>query len=184
MANKDDSGNSWWEKLVIPLILGLALAGTAPWWVTAVGNLVGSADPPVPTPTPEPTSAPTTQEIRKLGYIFRVEGCRTTGEAGAVVCDFLVEAESERKNLQVISRSTSLVDPNGQSYRPSRVDFGSSGSATSARSDLNPGVPIRGAASFSGVLAGVSAFPSFELGGFSPGDGQWIATFFQVPLVD
>lgn len=208
-SKKRNSGNSWQGKLIFPMIIGLALAGTSPLWIPALGNLFGNNDPPAPVPsptitpapnpaptapepipapdpvpTPDPASAPASREIREQGYIFRVEGCRTTGEVGAVVCDFMVEAESERKDLSVISRNTSLVDPNGQSYRASRMDFGDSGSDSSARSELNPGVPIRGTATFSGIPSGVSSFPSFELGGYSYGDGNWTATFYEIPLAN
>ena len=194
--------------LVIGGIVALLSAPESPWWLPFSSNPTPlptlSPDPtpephaptpepapipePIPTPeppapTPEPVPNPVSQEIRKQGYIFRVESCRTTGEVGAVVCDFLIEAESERMDLSLQGRNTFIVDPNGQSYSASRMDFGRGGS-NSGRSDLNPGVPILGSVSFDGVSSEVATFASFELGGYSYGDGNLKVTFSQVPLVN
>lgn len=141
---------------------------------------------PEPAPPPGPATASASLEIRKQGYILRVEGCRTTGEVGAVVCGFSIAAESERKELSLNGRDTFLVDATGQRRRASRMDFGGSGSATSARSFVNPGEFIAGEASFSGVSLEGDFFQSFGLGGYSYRDRttNLTATFSQVPLVD
>ena len=194
MANQDDSGKSWLEKLVFPLILVVVAAAAAaffatdaPWWVQRSTNPAPTPEPnqtPEPTTSPEPPPAPVSQEIRKQGYIFRMEDCRTTGEAGAVVCDFTVEAESERKNLQIRALDTFLMDPEGRFHFASRIDFGSGGSPTSASSDLIPGNPIEGTASFQNIPPGFSYFREFKLDGYIYGEGKLTANFSDVSLAN
>lgn len=189
MSKKNNSDSFWLEKLLIPIVVGIALAGSAPWWYNEFFKRNTATVPALgPTPpssaTPESPSTPTSWEIRKQDYIFQLQGCHTTGEVGAIVCDFTVEAESERKDLSLIGRNTILVDSDGQSHRASRMDFGSSGSSTSARSNVLPGAPIRGTASFSGVSSGIIFFPAFKLGGYSYGDGNLTVTFNEIPLTD
>lgn len=196
---------------VISGIVALLSAPESPWWLPFSSNPTPSPtltpDPtpeppaptpeptpippapvppvPAPTPSPEPTPTAASLEIRKQGYILRVEGCRTTGEVGGVVCGFSIDAASERKELTLYRRKTFLVDQNDQSHTASGIDFGQGG-VNSGRSFIDPGVPISGSASFTGVPSGVTTFPSFTLGGYSHRDRptNLPATFFQVPSVD
>lgn len=197
MANKDDSGKPWLEKLVFPLILGIALAGTSPWWVTAIGNRLAnngpsnpdpgptSAPTPEPSPAPAPAPTPASREIRKQGYIFRLQDCGTTGEVGAIACNFTVQAQEGLKDLQInaswAGRDTRLIDANGQAYVASRIEFGGTGSPTTARSSLVQ-TPIRGIASFSNIPSGIDSFQIFELAAYSFGDGKLEVAFSNVSL--
>lgn len=188
MTKKKAHSNSWLEKIIIPVFVGLALASSTPWWF---GELFkrDTTEEHTLTPIPSQTLTPkipavTIQEIKKQGYIFQLDDCRTTGEVGAVVCEFTVEAESERKDLRIRALDTFLIDPNGKVHFASRIDFGIGSSRTSANSDLIPGNPIKGTASFQNIPPEISYFREFELDGYIYEEGKLAATFNDVLLVD
>lgn len=199
MSQQNGPRNSWLEKLIFPIFVAVVAGSSAPWWLsffsdpTPEPELPSTPEPnssptsePEPPSTPEPDSSPTSESktIRKQGYIFRLEDCYATGEVGVVVCDFTVETESEQKTLIVIARNTFLVDANGQKYSASRMEFGTTGSPTSARSDLSPGVLTRGSVSFNGLHSDADFFQVFELGGHSLGENNLSVLFREVPLAN
>ena len=78
--NRDDqSGSSWYNKLVVPIIIAIVAGGSAPWWVEYLKQYL--AHPSIPTPSQDaPTAAASKVEIGN--FYHRENGCHSSSQTG------------------------------------------------------------------------------------------------------
>ena len=71
--------DSWYNKLVVPIIIAIVAGGSAPWWVEYVKQYL--AHPPIPTPSRDaPAEAASKVEI---GHFYhRENGCHSSSQSG------------------------------------------------------------------------------------------------------
>ena len=75
----DQSGDSCYNKLVVPIIIAIVAGGSAPWWVEYVKQYL--AHPPIPTPSRDaPAEAASKVEIGN--FYHRENGCHSSSQTG------------------------------------------------------------------------------------------------------